>query len=171
MKRVHAARSLGSVNYVEVNGADRSAFPRRPNIPTFPDLHLNYVPKQVGFCVNGSYMCMCTWNPPSRHRILIGHSLTARPFVLSPSNIHALPTSHCTFIRARTKSGSVLIFFSHFKNCVSLKVSKFKMNKSESVCKCHKVRKTSEIGSIQATFKPRRYRQEVYEKLQVYFFL
>jgi len=37
MKRGHVAHSLGSVKYVEVNGADGLAFPKGPNIQTFPD--------------------------------------------------------------------------------------------------------------------------------------
>jgi hypothetical protein len=68
---------------------------------------------------------MCTWNPPSTHRILIGRSPTARPSVLTFSNILPQPTSHCAFIRARTKS--------LFKNCVSLKVSWRWINRGVSV--------------------------------------
>jgi len=37
MKYVHVARSLGTVKYVAVNGAGRSAFPRGPNIQKFPN--------------------------------------------------------------------------------------------------------------------------------------
>jgi len=37
MKRFHVARSVGSVKYVEVNGADRSAFLKGPNAQTFAD--------------------------------------------------------------------------------------------------------------------------------------
>jgi hypothetical protein len=69
MKRVHAARSLGSVNDVEVNCADRSAFPRRPKIQTFPDLRINYVLKQVAFCASRKLVYTLSITPTCAHEI------------------------------------------------------------------------------------------------------
>ena len=51
MKRVHVARSLDSVKYVEVSETDRSAYPRAPYRRS-PDLRINYVPMLVDFCTS-----------------------------------------------------------------------------------------------------------------------
>ena len=56
IKRGHVARSLGSAKYVEMNGADRLAFPEGPNIQPFPDRRINYVLQQVEFFASRKFV-------------------------------------------------------------------------------------------------------------------